>query len=148
MKRLLVCGSRTYSDRAFLFEALDACWKRAVFIDELVHGAAAGADRLASEWAMTHSIPQRPFVAQWTKVVDGKQVFNKAAGTIRNKKMLDTLPELVIAFTDKPLASSVGTNHMVKIARKAEITVIVYEPHDTLVGRGPELVDPQQSLFD
>jgi hypothetical protein len=59
------------------------------------------------------------YPAQWAK-------YGKKAGTIRNCQMLNEgHPDIVLAF---PLPGSIGTWHMVKIAKKAGVGVIVYEP--------------------
>lgn len=111
--RLLVCGSRDFSDRPFLYAALD----RLTGIEVLIEGEAPGADTLAREWATERGIPVLKFPAAWRK-------HGKAAGPMRNKQMLDEgKPDLVVAFICKPLTASRGTNNMITQANKAGVEV-------------------------
>ncbi len=112
--RLLVCGGRDFVNREFVFAALDrAHAMRPVAV--LIHGAARGADTIGAEWAKARGIQALAFPADWNR--DGK-----AAGPIRNKRMLDEgKPDCVVAF---PGGS--GTAHMVRISREAKLPV--WEP--------------------
>jgi hypothetical protein len=89
----------------------------------LIHGSAKGADTIAHEWALPTSCDIVEFPADWT-------THGKSAGPIRNKEMLDYGPDLVVAFVDKPLHESRGTNNMVTIARKAGVRTIIIESFD------------------
>lgn len=62
----------------------------------------------------------RGFPADWN-------THGKAAGMIRNKKMVDLGPDIVIAF---PYGASPGTRNCVSIAKKAGIETIVVEEGD------------------
>jgi hypothetical protein len=91
MQRVLVCGGRTYNDRASLFDALDAAHE-ADPISCIIHGAARGADMLADQWAYVRGVPCERFPAKWDQ-------HHKAAGPIRNQQMLvEGKPDAVIAF--------------------------------------------------
>lgn len=96
----------------------------------LIEGGADGADDAAAAWAEDspmHSHNEHPddppfehlkFKADWLS-------YAKAAGPIRNKKMLDEgKPDLVIAFHDD-IDNSKGTKHMVGIAKKARVPAYV-----------------------
>lgn len=90
--KVLVCGGRDYTDRYHVDNVLDAVLWRYFGITELIHGGANGADRLAGDWASLRGIPVRVFHADW-------RTHGKAAGPIRNQKMLDeSKPDLVVAF--------------------------------------------------
>jgi YspA, cpYpsA-related SLOG family len=117
--RLLVCGSRTFSDGSYLYDILDEVSIK-YDIDVLIHGDAKGADTLAKEWAETVGLDKiEAYPADWDK-------HGRAAGPIRNKQMLDEgKPDLVVAFIDKPLDQSRGTKNMVEIAKKAGIKTFV-----------------------
>jgi hypothetical protein len=109
--KILVCGGRHYSDRETVFAVLDrvACKHPDLVI---IQGGARGADRLAWSWANSRGIETRTFVADWENQ-------GKAAGTIRNKRMLEVgRPDAVIAFP-----GGVGTAHMVRIANAAKLPV-------------------------
>ena len=110
--RVLVCGGRNYSDREQLFRVLDDLHGNAP-LSVLIHGAAAGADTLAGNWAESRGVPMLPFPADWHR-------HGRAAGPIRNMQMLDDgIPDLVVAFP-----GGRGTANMLKQARQAGVQVI------------------------
>lgn len=88
----------------------------------LIHGAARGADEIAGQIAEDYGdVTTVAFPADWDK-------HGKAAGPIRNQQMLDAgEPTVVVAFVDKQLALSRGTNDMVARAVKAGIPTYVVE---------------------
>lgn len=126
--RIIVCGSRTFTDHNIVTAVLDGLWRQVERQEEYwlaVHeGGANGADTLARNWALNQNVDHVFHVehpADWTK--DGK-----AAGPIRNQKMLnEAVPDFVIAFVDKPLDQSRGTADMVRRARKAGVPTYVIE---------------------
>jgi len=116
--RLLVCGSRTWTDRARLREVLDQ-----VVADHgdgqvtVIEGDARGADRLAGQLAQRRGWRLERYPADWTRQ-------GKAAGFRRNARMLrQGRPDLVVAFTVGPLAQSRGTADMVRRAQAAGVPV-------------------------
>ncbi|MBI2806512.1 MAG: DUF2493 domain-containing protein [Planctomycetes bacterium] len=112
--RVLVTGGRDFGDRVLLVEALDRLHATHVFT-VLIHGDASGADRLAGEWATATGIPVEAHPAEWKK-------HGRAAGPIRNSKMLEEKPELVIAFP-----GGKGTADMVKKAKAAGLEVVIID---------------------
>jgi hypothetical protein len=140
--RVLVCGSRDWTDDRMICAVLDGLWceveighlvaEMATFT--LIEGGAKGADAIAKWWADSapaHGYNERgddephfehlSFPADWV-------THGRAAGPIRNRQMLtEGKPDLVIAFKDGlDLASGRGgTEHMVKIAKDAGIEVWV-----------------------
>src|SRR5258707_10540748 len=114
--RVLVCGGREYENAAFLFRMLDSLHVLHQFRD-LMQGGARGADALAKRWAGKHpEIVQWEYKAEWNK-------YGKAAGPIRNRRMLEWLPDLVVAFP-----GDTGTANMVEQARAAGVEVIEPKP--------------------
>ena len=107
--RVLVCGGRDYTDKKRLERVLDACLPP---ISELIVGDAIGADNLAWRWAIKHGIIYKRVYAEW-------QTYGKAAGCIRNTKMLTYKPDYVIAFP-----GGKGTANMTKQAHAAHIAVV------------------------
>lgn len=109
--RLLVCGGRDYADRARVATVLERF--RAKFgIAVLIQGDAAGADRLAGEWAGGAGVPVIAEPARWSE-------HGRAAGPIRNQAMIDQhKPTHCIAF---PGGS--GTADMARRARAAGLVV-------------------------
>jgi|SRR5215469_8786893 len=109
MRRVLVCGGRSFKDREFLFLVLDQHLARD---DVIISGAARGADRLAIEYAVMRRLACERFPADWA-------LYGKGAGPIRNQQMLDKgKPDLVIAFP-----GGTGTADMVARAKLAKIEV-------------------------
>lgn len=117
--RLLVCGSRLWTDRNDLFRVLDRVHAK-VAVTELIQGGARGADALAADWAQARGIPCRTFDADWKQ-------HGKRAGAIRNQQMLDEgSPDAVVAFAID-LSSSRGTADMINRARRRELPVFLTE---------------------
>ena len=117
--RVLVCGGRDYSNVERLYKVLDwvdGSWESAEStgpISTIISGHARGADQLAEKYANEKNIPLEIYPAQW-------DVYGKSAGVIRNQEMLDEgQPDLVVAFP-----GGKGTAHMVKIAKKANVTML------------------------
>jgi hypothetical protein len=116
--RVLVCGGRDYRNRVFLFDTLD-CLRSKTDISLLIEGGARGADRLAKEWAGFVDVPVQEFRADWNR-------YDKAAGHIRNKQMLDEgRPDLVIAFP-----GGAGTADMIRQAEERRVEVM--QPGSTI----------------
>jgi hypothetical protein len=113
--RVLVCGGRHFDDALTL-----GSWLGGIHKDHgitlLIEGGQTGADRMAREFAKWSGIPFKTVEADWDK-------YGKAAGPIRNQKMLDEeKPDLVIAFEGGP-----GTANMIAKARLANVRVLLAE---------------------
>lgn len=114
--RLLVTGSRNWCDHNLIRSALEE-WK-AKGATVLIHGDARGADAIAAQIAADLGLQILSYPAQWAK-------YGKKAGTLRNEQMLrEGRPGVVIAF---PLPDSIGTWHMVSIAKRAGIKTVIYD---------------------
>ena len=101
--RVLVCGGRDFTDYGLLCKILEEIGPTVI-----IAGGARGADTLAKIWARSNSIDYEEYRAEWEK-------YDKAAGPIRNKKMLEEgNPDLVVAF---PGGS--GTANMIMLSKKA-----------------------------
>lgn len=117
--KVLVCGSRGWTDERRLREELLEIWA-ADGISEIIHGGAKGADSMAGKLARVlaadgHAITETEVKADW-------QRYGRSAGFRRNLEMLDMNPELVVAFWD---GKSRGTKHTIDEARKRGITTVV-----------------------
>jgi hypothetical protein len=120
--RVLVCGSRDWSDKAAIWRSLSALPGEHEPV-VIVHGAASrkvrgveqSADMLAAAVARELGFSVDPFPANWSH-------YGKAAGFIRNLAMLDTQPDRVFAFQRN---GSRGTQHTIDEARKRGIPVDV-----------------------
>ena len=116
MRRVLVCGGRDYNDSIHVCDVLGrlhAQWD----ISVIIHGDAPGADSLAKAWALSLKIPEVGYPADW-------EANGRAAGPIRNQKMLDEMsPDVVVAFP-----GGRGTADMCRRARAHGITVLPVNP--------------------
>ena len=122
--RVLVTGSRDWKDRDLVRRALDSIAYAQGFDGMVVvHGhCPTGADHWADEWALDHAdrgviVERHP--ADW-------DAYGKAAGPIRNQKMVDLGAKRGLAF---PHPESRGTRYCMKLAGKAGIPLSVFT-HD------------------
>lgn len=114
MNRVIVCGSRNV-DPGKARSVICARLAELPGTVTIVHGAARGVDRIAGQEAEKLGLLLDVFPADWER--DGK-----AAGFIRNQKMVDAGADLVLAFWD---GSSAGTQHTITRAGEAGIPVEV-----------------------
>lgn len=115
--KLLVTGSRDYSDSQTMFRVLGGL-ARQFDVQEIIHGGAKGADVMAGDWACCFGIPVRVFRADWAK-------YGKAAGPVRNTFMLaEGQPDLVVAFSSGHDLTP-GTRSMVAKAVAARVRTYV-----------------------
>ena len=117
--RVLICGSRHYTDSDTIRRALA---KELTDLDPMLeeditvmHGDCSGADRLAADVLKDSIYTVEAHPADW-------QAHGKAAGPIRNRQMLDMKPVLVIAF-----GTGRGTRDTVNEAHRRLIPVVEYE---------------------
>jgi hypothetical protein len=111
--RVLVCGGRDL-DWATAWNKLEAGLEAEIEgkPSVIIHGGAKGADEGAARWAKDAHIPARCYPADWKK-------HGKAAGPIRNQRMLDEgKPDVVVA-----LPGGKGTADMVRRAHAAGVRV-------------------------
>lgn len=111
--RVIVCGGREFDSPAKVFRALDE-FHAEHKITALMQGGANGADSFGRDWAKANGVQCWVCRADWQK-------HGKAAGPIRNARMLEWGPDVVIAFPGGP-----GTADMTRRAREAN--VLVHEP--------------------
>jgi len=111
--KILVCGSRGYTNQRQVYAVLDTM--RAEYPDiTIISGMARGPDRYAALYAAMNNIPLETYLPDW-------DTYGNRAGIIRNTQMLSVgKPDQVIAFWD---GVSRGTKHMMDIARRKNITV-------------------------
>lgn len=131
---VLVCGSRSWSDREAVFARLDELLVESAGEMFVIHGGARGADRMAQEWlearGRDNDHDRRVFPvtdADWKR-------YKKAAGMRRNRRMLVELQSLAdgaeralcVAF--RSAGEGRGTDGMVGICRGASVAVEVVSP--------------------
>jgi hypothetical protein len=115
--RILVTGSRDWADRLAVRSALyDLFEEHGTIL--VVHGdCPTGADLFASEWVGDNwqlGVREEKHPADWRR-------HGRAAGPIRNRKMVAAGADLCLAF---PLGASPGTRGCMAAARAAGIPVI------------------------
>lgn len=126
---VLCCGDREWADAEVIRSAISTLARRPTLV---IHGNARGADKIAGRVAEGLGLPVRKFHADW-----GAQ--GRAAGAIRNRRMLNEgRPDLVLAFHDD-LARSKGTRDMVRIALKKRVPVNLWDSRG--MHTHPELSD-------
>ncbi len=103
--KVLVTGGRKYYDNGALYRCLSVLHETHR-LTLIIQGGATGADHMARMWAEANDVPCRQVDADWDK-------YQEAAGPIRNGKMLDLEPDLVVACP-----GGNGTANCVKQARK------------------------------
>ena len=113
--KVLVCGSRSFTDPFRVSLAIDQRISELPRGTCVLSGHARGADAMAEEAATRYDHNVLLFPADW-------ETHGKKAGVLRNLTMLDQQPDLVIAFWD---GESRGTQHTITEARKRGIPVEV-----------------------
>lgn len=117
--RVLVTGSRDWEDRETLravFDRVHGTYPQFT----LVSGACpTGADRMAEDWAYAHGVDVETHPANW-------RAHGRAAGPIRNREMVDTAPDLCVAFVRANSPGATGTVRMcVEAGIRTEVSTAV-----------------------
>lgn len=139
--RILITGSRSFTNYAAILAALTEAVAGQPGPHTLVHGEARGADRLAAIAAKKLGWTVEPHPADWTRhcterchhrggrpVRDDGTSWCPAAGAKRNREMCQggedgkDRPDLCLAFYSRG-AKNAGTTDCVKSAGKFEIPV-------------------------
>jgi hypothetical protein len=109
--RLIVAGSRTFTNYQFLCQVLAPDRHR---ITQVLTGGARGADELGYRWAWKHAVKHQLFRAAWER-------FGKSAGVRRNHQMAQA-GDMLVAFWD---GQSRGTAHMISCMQQLGKPVVV-----------------------
>lgn len=107
--KVIVCGDRNYTNREAVRNILHQLPKDTI----IIQGGCRGADTLAKEVSLELGFLIKTYYPEWNK-------YGKGAGVIRNRRMLEEDPNLVIAFHDH-LEDSKGTLNMLTESRKRHI---------------------------
>lgn len=126
-RRVLVTGSRDWTDQSVIFRAL--YYERLTAGDRgmvIVHGdCPTGADRFADQWGRRFypgAVTVETHPADWK--------LGKHAGHMRNQKMADLGADVCLAF---PFTHSRGTRDCMERARAAGIEVREFWGHPVLL---------------
>ncbi len=105
--RVVVFGGRKFSDRRWLYRALDRVHTRRA-ITCIIEGEASGADTLARLWAKDRGVAVDPYPADWSNIErpgalvrrnKAGKLYDALAGHVRNELMLRVgRPQLAIGF--------------------------------------------------
>lgn len=132
--RLLVTGSRDWTDAAFIEDKLTRGYLYyGGFI--LVQGdCPTGADAIAKAWAVRNGYPHEDVPADWERDCDSScyhkprfkygRPYCPMAGHLRNQVMVDRGADVCLAF---PIGKSFGTRDCIKRAEAAGIEVKIFE---------------------
>ncbi|WP_053958066.1 DUF2493 domain-containing protein [Sulfobacillus thermosulfidooxidans] len=119
--RIVICGSRHWTDTRPIVAMIQRLPPDAT----LITGGAPGADTLARQAAQQRGLSVEVYPADWAR-------WGRSAGPRRNRQMLATGVDMVIAF--RLPGHSPGTDHMMTIARQAGIPVFVIPAPATVFG--------------
>lgn len=113
--RLLVCGDRNWKNYNIIHNIL-----KNIHPSVIIQGEARGVDSLAKRAAEELGVKVLSFPAEWNR-------YGRAAGPIRNEKMLkEGKPDMVIAFHND-ITKSKGTKNCLIQAKKMGIPTILVE---------------------
>lgn len=113
--RILVTVSRSWTSWSTMRTALEKVWAELPG-SVLVHGDCPKGDRDAAGMWRGLGGEVEAWPAQWAQ-------HGKAAGFIRNTAMVESAPDLVLAFV---AGNSKGASHCAQLAEDAGITVVRY----------------------
>ena len=116
--KLLICGSRSWTDARTIRKDLDYAVQKVKGTHRrlcVVSGGAEGADQIGAALAELLGARVTVMKPDWDR-------HGKSAGFKRNLRMLDTDPDVVLAYWD---GKSKGTLHTIKQAVERGLTVTV-----------------------
>jgi hypothetical protein len=109
--KVLVCGSRRFTDAPMIEKRM----AQLPLGTHIITGGAKGADTIAAITASMLGLSCEVIKAEWGK-------YGRVAGIIRNTKMIEQKPNLVLAFL-KNEEPNIGTLNTIQQAEKANIPV-------------------------
>jgi hypothetical protein len=116
--RILITGSRTWTDKVTIAQAIREAWLVAgrPYGVVVVHGGARGADYIAGVYAKRLGFDVEVHEADWV-------TFGKRAGYLRNADMVDAGADVCLAFIRN---ESAGATMCADLAQKAGIPTHVW----------------------
>jgi len=114
--KIIVCGDRDWKNSKRLAAFLDFLDGKSS-VSLIIEGECRGADLMSRAWAESRQIPVDPHPANWTK-------YHRGAGPIRNRELLKSKPNLVVAFHND-IKKSKGTKDMLKAAMAAGVNCVL-----------------------
>lgn len=114
IKKVIVAGSRNYTDEQKVHRVLDQLKRQANCEIEIISGLCRGPDMFGKNWAEKNNVKCHKYPANWNK-------YGKRAGFIRNEEMAK-VGDILIAFWD---GDSKGTMHMINLAEQYNLKIKV-----------------------
>ncbi len=109
-KAIIICGDRSWKDEKTIFLYIGTLPSDV----RVITGGAKGADAMAEKARIWHGLDGKVYDAKW-------HIFRKAAGPIRNRRMIkDENPYLIVAFHNN-ISRSKGTRDMLLQAKRKRI---------------------------
>lgn len=129
--RVLVSGSRDFPDVKTITGCLDDLYVIHGPNLVVVHGhCPKGADHIADLWALSKDLTPERHPAEWHP----NGVYDRLAGFTRNQAMVDTRPDLLLAFRHD---QSSGTSDCIRRAKAARTPSVIFDTYGA-----PETVTP------
>lgn len=121
--RILITGSRTWTDKVTVANAIREAWLVAgrPYGVTVVHGGARGADYIAGIYAQRLGFRVEVHEADWEN-------FGKSAGHIRNQAMVSKGADVCLAFIKN---ESKGATSCAELAKKSGIPTVIFR-EDTI----------------
>ena len=108
MTKLFICGSRTITDRKWVFSKIDECIANNHFTDvTILEGTAKGVDEIAKDWAIEHNAPVIEYPPDYEK-------YHHKACHKRNEAMAKDCDFMLDLWTGE----STGSLHDIIMAEK------------------------------
>ena len=116
---VIICGGRNHPSFGYKeYEYLDQLLSTHT-ISEVITGGATGADTWADYWAASRQVERVVFFPSWIK-------HGKAAGPLRNEKMLRYLVQCLDEKGLIAFPGGRGTAHMVSLARNISAKIFLF----------------------
>lgn len=115
--KVMVTGSRDWPFPTLVHEQLILALKEADRPITLIHGdCPTGADHFASTYWDLLGLEQIRYPADWDSL-------GLKAGPLRNKTMIESIPQLVLAFQ---FNNSKGTQHSINLAKQHNVPIRIF----------------------
>lgn len=123
MKRILVTGSRAWSNPTFIQEGIYSAMKMFGIEEEfvVVHGGALGADTMA-QYAVTMLSKEGYQISEEIHLPDWSH-YGRRAGIVRNEYMVDLGADVCLAFIRN---NSPGASHCAAYSQESGIPTYTY----------------------
>ena len=113
--RVIIAGSRDVTAYNTLLSAIEKAKEVGIIPTVVISGTARGVDQMGEEFANANSILVKRYVAEW-------DIHGKKAGYLRNEVMAANADALIALWDEK----SRGTKHMIDIAKRAGLKILVW----------------------